>query len=89
LDRAERAVLQRCGRSCRKVAPEWNGALEAHLAWWNRIVATHREKGTQASITPEFGPFPYLPAAPTTLKPFVEQWALNLQMLELFKTRYS
>ena len=70
-------------------APEWKDSLDAHLGWWDAMVSNHRKNGTQLTITPEFGPFPYLPTAPQTLKPFVEQWTLNLQMLELLKSRYG
>ena len=71
-------------------APEWSNELNAHLAWWDRIVAAHRERGSeQLTITPEFGPFPYMPLLPYTRQPVASQWDINVHMMNLLRERYS
>jgi len=71
-------------------APEWNHALQIHLAWWDRIIEHHRELGTpQMTITPEFGPAPYMPTLPYTGMPLSSQWDINVYMMELLRERYG
>jgi sugar phosphate isomerase/epimerase len=70
-------------------APEWKPALEAHLGWWDRIIAFHRASGTPVmTLTPEFGPAPYMPTLPFTGMPLTSQWDVNLYMLNLLRERY-
>ena len=38
------------------------------------------KKSAICTITPEFGPFPYMPQEPFTKKPLSNQWEINLQM---------
>ncbi len=71
-------------------APEWHLALEAHLAWWDRIVERHRQSGNEVlTVTPEFGPAPYLPTIPYTNQPIADQWGINLYMKELLAKRWQ
>ncbi|GAB3936006.1 sugar phosphate isomerase/epimerase family protein [Larkinella terrae] len=70
-------------------APEWAAFLEAHLAWWDQVMATHLENQTVLTVTTEFGPAPYLPTLPYTQMPVVSQWDVNVFMLNLLKNRYS
>jgi sugar phosphate isomerase/epimerase len=71
-------------------APEWSNELNAHLGWWDRIVATHRERGSELlTVTPEFGPFPYMPMLPYTRQPIVSQWEVNVYMMQLLRERYD
>ncbi len=71
-------------------APEWEEALNAHLAWWDKIVATHKQKGTEVfTICPEFGPYPYMPELPHSRKPVADLWEVNVFMRDLLKKRYS
>jgi len=62
-------------------APEWQEHLAVFLAWWKQIInhnkATENELFT---ITPEFGPAPYMPAMPFTQEPLSNQWELNCTM---------
>lgn len=71
-------------------APEWQPAVQAHLAWWDCVVARKRAAGPGAllTITPEFGPPPYLPTLPFTQQPVASQWDVNVHMLNLLKKRY-
>jgi sugar phosphate isomerase/epimerase len=70
-------------------APEWKPALDAHLGWWDRIIQAHKEKGTPVlTITPEFGPAPYMPLLPYTRMPVANQWEVNVYMMGLLRERY-
>lgn len=57
-------------------APEWKSELDIFVNWWQRIVDYHSDMG----ITPEFGPFPYMPQTPFDQKPVANQKELNLKM---------
>jgi len=72
-------------------APEWQSAVNAHLAWWDTIVEIHRKKGTATlTITSEFGPAPgYLPTLPFTNLPVASQWDINVYMMQLLRKRYA
>jgi sugar phosphate isomerase/epimerase len=62
-------------------APEWKTYLEQYLFWWKEIIAIQKNKKSAIfTITPEFGPFPYMPQEPFTQKPLSNQWEINLQM---------
>ena len=62
-------------------APEWKTYLELYLSWWKEIIAIQKNKKREiCTITPEFGPFPYMPQEPFTKKPLSNQWEINLQM---------
>jgi hypothetical protein len=71
-------------------APEWAEALSAHDAWWDRIVAARRaDKTKRFTVTPEFGPPPYLPALPYTGQPVASQWDINLWMMQRLRERWK
>lgn len=71
-------------------APEWQEALQIHLAWWDRIVQHHRNGGSQQlTITTEFGPAPYMPLLPYTCQPVTSQWDVNVHMKQLLQQRYA
>lgn len=71
-------------------APEYEEALNCHLRWWDMIVAQRREEGTQVlTVTPEFGPAPYMPLQPYTCQPVTDQWEVNRYMKELLKHRFQ
>lgn len=62
-------------------APEWKHYLEHYLKWWQKIINIQGKKIlTYFTITPEFGPFPYMPQEPFTQKPLASQLAINLEM---------
>jgi sugar phosphate isomerase/epimerase len=62
-------------------APEWKNHLELYMKWWNEIIAVQeKRKMSELTITPEFGPFPYMPQEPFTQKPLANQWETNLEM---------
>lgn len=70
--------------------PEYAEALAEHLKVWDQWIAHRKESGAAwCSITPEFGPPPYLVTAGRTAAPHEEQWRLNLWMKDLLQKRYS
>jgi sugar phosphate isomerase/epimerase len=69
-------------------APEWQRAVEAHLAWWQRIVDRRRQEGAKLlTICPEFGPPDYMPTLPYTRQPVADLWELNCHMKRLLEQR--
>ncbi|MEI6950031.1 sugar phosphate isomerase/epimerase [Paraflavisolibacter sp. H34] len=70
--------------------PEWQEAVEKHLAWWDKVVARKRaEKATSFTITPEFGPYPYMVSLPFTRQPITSQWEVNKYMMDMLRERYQ
>jgi sugar phosphate isomerase/epimerase len=66
--------------------PEWQVALFRHTTWWKHIIQYHQRAGLKKfTITPEFGPAPYMPHAPITLQPLADQWEINGWMMEYLK----
>jgi sugar phosphate isomerase/epimerase len=70
-------------------APEWEETLEMHLKWWDAVVAEHQKKGTELTVTTEFGPATYMPVMPYTRMPLADQWEINVHMMNLLKKRYA
>ncbi|MGC4233629.1 MAG: sugar phosphate isomerase/epimerase [Niabella sp.] len=70
-------------------APEWNDALVKHINWWDKIAMNKQREGTTLSITPEFGPYPYMVHIPATGLPVCNQWNANTYMMNLLKERYQ
>jgi sugar phosphate isomerase/epimerase len=72
-------------------APEWQFAVTQHLSWWDRVVARKRQENDDAvlTITPEFGPYPYLVHLPHTRQAIGDQWEMNCYMMNLLRKRYS
>lgn len=66
--------------------PEYHEALNFHLKCWDKVIANHKKTGKDMlSITPEFGPFPYLSLEQAS----AQQCLHNLYMMNLLKTRYQ
>ncbi|MBG9375394.1 sugar phosphate isomerase/epimerase [Panacibacter sp. DH6] len=70
-------------------APEWKDAVDAHFAWWDKIVKIKKQKGEILTVLTEFGPPTYLPTVPYTMQPLADQWAINVFMMQTFRKRYS
>jgi sugar phosphate isomerase/epimerase len=68
---------------------EWEEALNKHLTWWDKVVEIKRKENIDLTITPEFGPFPYMVHVPSTGNPVSDQWEVNVWMMELLKKRYQ
>ncbi|SDS34559.1 hypothetical protein SAMN05216490_0986 [Mucilaginibacter mallensis] len=69
--------------------PEWQYALNRHLNWWDKVAERKKLEGAVLTITPEFGPFPYMVSLPFTQQPITNQWEVNAYMMQLLKERYS
>ena len=71
--------------------PEWQEAVNIHLAWWDGVVENKKKegKGAELTITPEFGPHPYMISLPFTRQPIANQWEINMHMMEVLKKRYK
>ena len=68
-------------------APEWKEAVDIHVGWWKRIVERNRAEGINLfTITPEFGPYPYMTILPHTQKPIANQWEVNVYMMNMLKS---
>jgi sugar phosphate isomerase/epimerase len=71
-------------------APEAAHALQAHLAWWDSIVALRKAAGAaRMTMTPEFGPAPYTQALPYSGELVSDPWQQNVAMLKLLRARYG
>ena len=70
-------------------APEWKTAVDAHFAWWDKVVERKKKEGKRISFLTEFGPPDYMPTMPNTRKPLADQWELNIHMLNTLRKRYS
>jgi sugar phosphate isomerase/epimerase len=71
-------------------APEYAEALEAHLKIWDQWIGTRVKDGaTWCTITPEFGPPPYMVFANREGSPQQEQWRLNYWMKTFLERRYQ
>lgn len=71
-------------------SPENAEALFHHLKWWEKWINALSAKGVQScTITPEFGPYPYLPFFPHTEKPIVDQWDINRWMKNLLQEKFG
>lgn len=70
-------------------APEWENAVKAHFAWWDKVVERKRKEGTVITFLTEFGPPDYMPTMPFTRKPLADLWQVNVGMMQLIKKRYT
>jgi sugar phosphate isomerase/epimerase len=70
-------------------APEWDNALKAHFAWWDKVAQRKKQNGERMTVLTEFGPPDYMPTLPYTHQPMSDQWAINVHMLKLLKARYG
>jgi hypothetical protein len=70
--------------------PEYATALEAHLKIWDKWIERNRAAGlTSCTISPEFGPAPYLIQINKNITAHEQQWNLNLWMKDLLHKRYN
>jgi sugar phosphate isomerase/epimerase len=67
---------------------EYTEALSAHVAIWDRWIAKMNSNKEPITITPEFGPAPYLVKGNRTGSLRDEQWRINVWMKDFLKNRY-
>jgi len=68
---------------------QWTEALDTHLGWWDQAIAHQlsSEDKDPITITPEFGPYPYMVRLPNG-RDIAGQWDINCWMMELLHKRY-
>ncbi|GAA3583188.1 sugar phosphate isomerase/epimerase [Snuella lapsa] len=69
-------------------APEWQRAVDAHYAWWDKVVNYKKEADEPLTMTTEFGPANYMWTMPYTRQPLADQWAINVHMMQEWRKRY-
>jgi sugar phosphate isomerase/epimerase len=70
--------------------PEFAEALEEHLKVWDKYIEQRKNSGASyCTITPEFGPPPYMVFGNRQGLPHEEQWRVNLWMKNLLENRYA
>jgi sugar phosphate isomerase/epimerase len=69
--------------------PTWANELAAHEGWWDAIVAAAKGRGDETSITPEFGPPPYMPTMPFTGEPLADLADVVEWMRARLRERYA
>jgi len=68
-------------------APEWENHFTRFTAWWQAIVMAKEKQGWKHfTITPEHGPFPYMPQLPYSKHPLSNQWNNNVYIMNRLKT---
>lgn len=68
-------------------APEWKNHFTMFEKWWQQIIQHKKQTGWKNfTITPEFGPAPYMPSLPFTQQPIGNQWDINYKMMHHLKT---
>ena len=65
-------------------APEWADHLDRFTKIWTDTLSFHKALDS-FTVTPEFGPFPYMPQEPFTKLPLANQLELNLKMKDHLK----
>lgn len=67
----------------------WSEILNQHCLWWDQVAARKKAADEPLTITPEFGPFPYMTLLPATDEPIADQWEVNRFMMEQLRRRYE
>jgi sugar phosphate isomerase/epimerase len=68
---------------------EYAETLEAHVVVWDKWVNQMKTTQMNFTITPEFGPAPYMVKGNRTIDLREEQWRINLWMKDFLQKRYS
>lgn len=69
---------------------QWQDALTIHLHWWDQLVEfKKKQRADVLTITPEFGPYPYMVHLPESNEPIASQWDVNVFMMNLLRDRYG
>ena len=67
-------------------APEWQETLAVHVNWWKQVIEQKGITGAEMfTITPEFGPYPYMQIIPHTKEPVASQWDINVYMMNYLR----
>jgi sugar phosphate isomerase/epimerase len=67
-------------------AADWQQATGIFMSWWNQVIAGKRNAGAQTlTITPEFGPPPYMVTLPSTGMAIADQFEINNYMKDILR----
>jgi hypothetical protein len=66
-------------------APEWSGHMKVFLNWWKQMIIHRQKRNLPVTITPEFGPAPYMPTLPYSQLPTSDQWMVNIKIRDVIK----
>jgi hypothetical protein len=70
-------------------APEWQNHFNWFASWWQEIIIKKEALGWNSfTITPEHGPFPYMPQAPYTKMPLSIQWDNNTYIKNILEKNW-
>lgn len=68
----------------------WQTEVNFFLGIWEKIIQYQNSMGTKLfTVTPEFGPPPYMWTSLTSNKPVANQWDINVHMMNLLRKRLS
>jgi sugar phosphate isomerase/epimerase len=71
-------------------APEFATHLAVHESWWEMVWQAQAARGEgRSSLTPEFGPTPYLPSLPYTQAPVADLSEICDWMMQRQKIRFA
>ncbi len=71
-------------------AKEWQEAVDICFKWWDKIIQHRLANGEDyLTITPEFGPPPYMTTLPDSGKPISDQFEINNYMKSILRNRYD
>lgn len=71
-------------------APEWKNHVDAFICWWKEIICNHSINQKQSfTLTPEFGPVPYMPTLPHSQTPLANQWQTNSRIKDMLKLKLT
>jgi hypothetical protein len=70
-------------------APEWENHMGIFISWWQQILDHQSKKRQIFTVTPEFGPIPYMPTLPFSRQPLTNQWETNKKIKDLLKTKLN
>jgi hypothetical protein len=71
-------------------APEWKVNVETFTGWWRQIIETRiKSKRATFTITPEFGPMPYMPTMPVSQTPLCDQWETNAKIKNRLQIEFA
>lgn len=71
-------------------APEWHSHVMLFIEWWMSIIEANISRGkNRITITPEFGPVPYMPTLPYSQKPLSDQWEINHKIKNLLNRKFK
>ncbi len=77
-------------RQLNRRAVEWAPQLGICVGWWCQILDARRAQGAEfLTVTPEFGPEPYMPMVPHLRPPVADAWEINCWMRPYLSTALS